>query len=343
MSFHDGCKAEVRFIMKELGYQVVEGPTFLLDNKNGVPLGNDRYNITQERADYIWDAYKDYFSQFDAIITSDTAPIARIFLRDDWKKPLLIWVCNRFDYADFGSQKDQKEPFPDPGYYNLIRSIPSRKNVALIYNTEFERMYAKLFRNVDVPGVIIQPTGWGRDEILVGGRNPQKEDDRMVFIPHYENEKQIKELRELLDKKSIPYFYKAGAWGGPYAIRNFRGVVHLPYAPSTIALFENLKVGLVYFIPSFRFFKQLLNKRDYWFQPQYNKEMLSLTEWYRKENQEIFVYFDSFSDLAKKIQNLNLENKRYDIEQFSFSHKEKQISLWKEIFKKLMDETIYVN
>ena len=42
------------------------------------------------------------FGKFDVIVTSDTAPLSRIFLQNNWKKPLIIWICNRFDYVDYG-------------------------------------------------------------------------------------------------------------------------------------------------------------------------------------------------------------------------------------------------
>ena len=66
-------------------------------------MGNAVYNIGHQRAETVWNRHKDYFDKFDVIVTSDTAPLSRIFLQNGWRKPLIIWVCNRFDYCDYAS------------------------------------------------------------------------------------------------------------------------------------------------------------------------------------------------------------------------------------------------
>jgi len=57
--------------------------------------------------------HKDYFDTFDVIVTSGTAPLHESFLQNGWTKPLIIWICNRFDYCDYASLDCN---FPDQEY-----------------------------------------------------------------------------------------------------------------------------------------------------------------------------------------------------------------------------------
>ena len=122
LNFHLGCSKDFEEVGKELGLDVTTWYVLAADlpreHFDGKTRGNAVYNISHERALNVWNKHKDYFETFDVIVTSDTAPLSRIFLQNGWKKPLLIWVCNRFDYYD-GETYDGK--FPDQEYYNLIR------------------------------------------------------------------------------------------------------------------------------------------------------------------------------------------------------------------------------
>ena len=50
-------------------------PNLVSGEFDGISSGNALYNVGHERAQNIWNKHKDYFNQFDAIITSDTAPL----------------------------------------------------------------------------------------------------------------------------------------------------------------------------------------------------------------------------------------------------------------------------
>ena len=115
LSFHLGCHNELLAISKELGFEI----TFL-EFTDGTP---SKYNVGHDRAEKYWNKHKDYFQQFDLIITSDTAPISRVFLQNSWEKKLIIWINNRFDYFDAASLDCD---FPDSEYYDLIKEAMCR-------------------------------------------------------------------------------------------------------------------------------------------------------------------------------------------------------------------------
>src|SRR5271154_4177159 len=112
LSFHKGCSKDFEYIAQQLDLDlsslfIQEQPSRWLDGKT---VGSAIYSIGHDRAAAIWEKHKNYFDQFDVIITSDTAPLARIFLQNKWSKPLIIWICNRFDYCDQASRDCN---FPD--------------------------------------------------------------------------------------------------------------------------------------------------------------------------------------------------------------------------------------
>ena len=113
ISFHHGCQNDLEYIAQQLKFDL-EFMTYSDDSVKG----SDIYNITHDRALNNWNKNKDYYNSFDIIITSDTVPLSRIFLQNNFKKKLIIWICNRFDYAH---QPDAKKiGFPDKEYFDLI-------------------------------------------------------------------------------------------------------------------------------------------------------------------------------------------------------------------------------
>ena len=77
ISFHHGCQNDIEYISERLGFELE-----FMKFTDGVTNNNELYNITRERAQNSWDNYKDYYNKFDCIITSDTAPISRVFLQN---------------------------------------------------------------------------------------------------------------------------------------------------------------------------------------------------------------------------------------------------------------------
>ena len=88
-------------------------------------------------------------------------------------------------------------------------------------------------------------------------------------------------------------------------LSQFKAVITLPYAWSTIAFFERIQLGMVQFVPSLFFLKKLCESGNYLFQPPFdndnpNFELLELSEWYCEENKNLMVFFDSWKDLYEK-------------------------------------------
>ena len=57
-----------------------------------------------------------------------------------------------------------------------------------------------------------------------------------------------------------------GRYNGPNDLAAFKGIIHIPYAWSNLAFFENIQSGLPYFIPSIEFMMQQLDAGNIWWQ-----------------------------------------------------------------------------
>jgi hypothetical protein len=89
ISHHIGCFRDQEYILNKLGFEVTNHKFY-----------DGTFQITEEVANDFWKNHKDQLNDFDYILTSDTAPLSRIFLenQDEFTGKLVIWVCNRFDY-----------------------------------------------------------------------------------------------------------------------------------------------------------------------------------------------------------------------------------------------------
>jgi hypothetical protein len=324
LSFHKGCINDFNYICEKLNYdcETLSYDKELNSNKELPPLQEkdcQQYNITHDRAEKYWNIYKEYFNKFDCIITSDTAPLSRIFLQNGWSKKLIIWVCNRFDYAH-GSNSG----FPDKEYYQLINDVKNRENIDIIPNTQFEIFYCK-HRGIDISkNKIIKPLGLtlniGDTKTIIKDKN------ETFFIPQYHNETIMCNLSEILNKYEIKNFNSRHQ--GLNDLIEFKGIITIPYAWSTWALFEYISLNMVVFLPSPKFLLSFFNL-NFWHQNRnYLKENLHLSEWYSNENKNFFIYFDSWEDLQNKVKHLDYDKKKRLAKEFGEKHKEKMLYRW---------------
>ena len=332
-TFNKGCAKEVEGIAKELSlsletwYIPALPPRFF----DGITSGNALYNIGHERAERIWNLHRSYFEQFDVIVTSDTAPLSRIFLQNGFSKKLVIWICNRFDYSDTESLDCN---FPDEEYYSLFEKATHQTNVSIIAYTAFEHYYAQS-KGIHTGSLIIAPCSVDPQEDPSHTAIPSHiVKENTFFLPPYHNELQYIDFSQLCRNLKIPNY--CGHYNGSADLKRFKGIIHLPYAWSNLALFENMALGIPYFVPSRTFFIKLASSGNYFHTESYtllNENLFDLSEWYSPENQEAFIYFDSWDDLKEKTESLPLDEQREKIRNHWNHHKEVMLSRWETVFK----------
>lgn len=314
VTYHTGCALNINYVCKQLNYNLE------------TQFANWNYNIGYNRANEVWGKYKDYYNSFDIIITSDTAPLSRIFLQNNFSKKLIVWICNRFDYYD-GATNDCN--FPDPEYYKLIKSSLNKENVKFVSYTKFEHEYALKYRNIDLGNLVIKPCSFAEasaNNLLLNNIDKKN----TFFIPNYHNDSIFMDLHKKCNDLNINSY--RGRYNGPLDLENFKGIIHIPYAWSNLALFENWFIGNVYFIPSKKFILELSKSGNFFWSPPFSINDLDLSEWYLPEYKDLFIYFDNWNDLKIKSNNLNLINDRKNkILEFSKLHNINTLNKWKEL------------
>ncbi len=331
ISFHEGCINEINFIAQQLQFSVTS--LFIHDlapkEFDGQSYGAALYNIGHTRALDIWNKHKTYFNQFDAVITSDTAPLARIFLQNNFSKPLIIWVCNRFDYADTSSLDCN---FPDEEYYQLLRNAYHKNTVFSIPYTAFESVYAA-GKNVFFNNEEIQPIGTFNVQDKTSSIPVNIDKSKTFFIPPYLNDAAMNLTQECARLDIMTY---RGRYNGPNDLKDFKGIIHIPYAWSNVAFFENIQLGLPYFIPSSTFINKLYNTGKLWWQNgNFLKNNYHFSEWYNEQHSEIITYFDSWDDLKQKIKSTDFAALRAKIQRYAENHCHNTLEKWRTVFDKL--------
>lgn len=331
LSYHSGCINDFEGVANELGLDLTSWNITRMDPYAFDPetKGNALYNIGHDRAARIFAHHRDFFESFDVILTSDTAPLSRIFLQNNWKKPLIIWICNRFDYYD-GASLDCN--FPDKEYYSLFKKATRQSNVRIAAYNDFERYYCKA-KGIDIGPLTIKPSIAKVNECTQSAIPGHVNKSQTFFLPPYHNETIFMNLAQKCAQLQIPCYN--GRYNGPDDLRGFKGIIHLPYAWSNLALFENMYLGIPYFIPTPEFVQKIHHNGSY-FIPNahyfFNLKLYSLTEWYGNDFKDIITYFNSWEDLVAKTQNIDFNALSEKIKARAIQHRSKTIHQWETLF-----------
>lgn len=315
ISHHLGCMRDHAYIYHTLGFQYEFWKFY-----------SSLFKITKDIANTIWNERKDYFNSFDYILTSDTAPISRIFMENinELKPKVVVWICNRFDY----------NMESDHSFYEIFNrvSINHKDKFKIIAYSDFESIYCG-YKAINDVSEIITPIGINPIELDIkidslDALNKNYTDDpnaklkynmnselyNKVFIPIYGNDNHFFNLNNILSSNSIECFN--GGYSHPSDLKQCKLMVTFPDAYSKLITFETIQNEIVVFLPSEDFLIQLHptcnNSRQYWFNNPFgklNSETIQLCEWYRYKNCR--VYFNSIEDLIFKIKTISVEEIEY--------------------------------
>ena len=314
---------------------------------------SSRYRFTATKAQCLWQRhrYAERLRGYDLVVVGDTMPLAWPLLLGGWpegggrrgagRRPrrLLLWVCNRFDYGAVG----------DDSWYAAVRGLASRPAVTVVSSTPLEWKYAQYVRGTPFPSPsVLRPSGAAApseppipDPVPVGIDRPST-----FFVLPKVNEAKLG-LAEALAARGLPVWtpgvWPSGMqqWGGPAAVAAFRAAVHVPYAPTTFALYEHAQAGLLTFLPSAALMLRLYEARGLFFQATRHdfvttgrgtepltEGMLSATEWYDAANAACFVYFDSMDDLVSKLRETDYAARRRQLREWAEEHTNTTLRRW---------------
>jgi len=322
VTFHRGCQYDIEYLCRELGLDL---ETLYFHDYAADIYRSNRYKITEQRAEAWWRDKKDYYQSFDLIITSDTAPLSRIFLQhiDELRPELIVWICNRFDYA---IEQDLEYP-------RLLDEAAQHKRIKLIPNTEIERIYCKA-RGVRVTEPTIKPLGHripGREMLPPQDACYMEEADFETgfYVPTYHNETKFMNLHRYCSSLGVKTFH--GIHRGADSLKRFKATIHIPYAWSTWAFFESLALNVPYLVPTERFLAEMQARPSFWFQTDFDEQLLNISEWYCPEHRDFLTYFDNWDDLAAKAAHTDWAKARERTALFAKDHHDRTIESWRAV------------
>lgn len=338
LTLHKGCYNEIQYVFTKLGHDITS--MYFTDGEYSLEHGGDTiFRVSHERAQKVWELYKDYFYQFDGIITSDTCPISRPFLQNRWDRILIIWVCNRFDYI-------MPPEHIDPEYFQLIRDVRSWPLRRIFGFTEVEKIWARHLRNVELEDLVIRPQG--KNLMSEGLRKTYSPFDPVgnretIYVPLYGNETNMMDLRGKIEE--LGFSAESVKFSHVSELLKYKAVVTIPYGWSTLTLFERMQLGIVCFVPSLRFITQMFNEaehphRKWWFQPPFyleHPERLKDSEWYCEYHRDIFVYFDSWDDLSWRLRTTDYESMTAKLLEHGAKHEQLVLEQWREVMRPFED------
>ena len=290
LGFHKGLRYELEGVACKLGVSI-DFESFPDEGR----CSNTKYNVDTDHARLIWERHGSrWLASYDVIITSDTAPIARVFLEHvhhHWThkagKRIIIWVCNRFDYHHIqdtpvgtASEATTQSHFPEPEFYALYAraangSLGTQVSV-LAYNA-FETYYAS-FKGMHIHEPVLRPSGLKSTDACLppGSSLPSREfgdwstDDlsQVLFLPPRSNDKIMEgqcvylglacfrgsqplvsvhswSVQDWQHETHAPILYHDAR-----ELEHFKGVLHIPYAWSTLAFWEFLQVCFMCLVKS---------------------------------------------------------------------------------------------
>ena len=317
LSHHYGCMKDHQYVCDQLGLEL----TNKLSIWNQI-LERDQYVITKDYGNSVWQQNKTYFNGFDYIITSDTAPLSRIFLEnlDQFEGQLIVWVCNRFNY----------EMTQDKEYHTLINESAKKDNVKVIPYTEFERTWAAACGDKPLSEDESQDLiGFGGDygEELTGGD---------ILVSRYHN--------DTLFQDTVKLFRSYGLSADSCKYKGHKGLVELatkydayfilPEQYSKLAAFEMMNIGLPVILPSEELIMHLSRIPNYWFGSGLYKDTVGTCEWYNEYFDKFAVYIDDFSEIPEALNTVkeHKEQIRAIMAECSKTHQEKTLDQWRKIY-----------
>ena len=329
LTLHRGCANDFKSMIANVKKDIELKTIFIHDiphrPKNIQEL--NQANVVE----WIWMQCQNDLTSADFIVTSDTAPLARVLWlhRQDIKAKVIVWVCNRVDYFS---------PQPNP-YFQQVTQANELQSMSQHFSqyaqTPYEMIYAGPRQKIQWNG-IIRPMGTLPSEEFVS--RPTR---KSVFIGAQHNDAIAINLREIVK----PWIEQAGLtiaeptrYINPVDLSEYQAVIHVPYAASNLALFEALSHGIPQLLPSVKFLETLAHKKvpgirykDNFFLPGPIHDIHHI-EWYQPEFQSCFLQFDRWEDIPSLLNSEKLMEHRNKIQRIAKGHKERTLEQWKLIF-----------
>lgn len=355
-SFHVGTSNEMAWLGEHLGIQMNIGG-FGAHTEVGEDGTCDPLRFSNARVATIWEDAElaRRLESYKGIISTDTSHAIYPFLKNErfHSKPLILWITNRYDYCGVRDPVlDENDLFD---FLNAMEEAACcKENVYFVaaHDSEIEYAHVKFPKMNTSRWRTIYPIGhqssWLKDvmakEVPDTVRDAKPfQSDKLCIFPAFNEAGIVKEYQEKLQTRGIAFQdLNMRKYGGPRGLSIMcKAVLHVPYSPNTMALWENVQIGNVFFLPTPELAMKLMrDRRSNYFQMsggldlqrELTEDFLRRTEWWREDRRPLFEYFDSPEDLAHKFLHTDFAEKRRRMRKYMDDHEQAQLAKWRALF-----------
>lgn len=277
---------DVQHIFQDLGHTVsrasLSGHNWVIDSNNGgitYPSRRNWRQIGPKMVEKFYRKYKDKLAGYDGFVHSFPPAFALLF--EPFEKPVVTVTCTRFDY-----------PTVPSNYSWLVqglRRMTASGQLTSVANNLLDKFYVERFLGIETVHISslcnymnVKKTGPQYPEFLLWTRGGQKFRSSKVS-----NEFSIEKK---YDRETI---------------RDYAGVVHLPYNLSVMSAFEHYWQNIPMYFPSQSFQKNLFHTDGFSLTEvlfpdsalYFDENLIGLADWYDVNNFSAVRHFDSFENL----------------------------------------------
>lgn len=328
ISHHIGCFRDQQYVLNELGMEVTNHKFY-----------NGTFKITEQIANDFWKGHKDQLNDFDYILTSDTAPLSRIFLenQDEFTGKLVIWVCNRFDYR----MEDQGK------FYQLFSKAEENPNIKIVPYSYFEKVWCtkkgtNLMDHMHIPpcGVnLVKDEGNIPESAYFDKMYGKKSElpDGDVYIPIYHNDNIFFKMGDFLRGKGMTVYN--GGFRFIDQLKKYKAFVTMPDAFSKFLCFELIHAGIPVILPSKDLLFNLSRRHNYFYNIEgsggshlLQMDWIDWCEWYDPNLTDCRFYFNDFNEIPDIVNSIDRKSMEESFQKGSKYLKDKSLNLWKNFY-----------
>ena len=267
-------------------------------------------HLTQADDIFLQYTSREDFQKYNTLIFTDICMYARPFLQniDNHSLNIIVYVTNRFDWGAWYNG--------DANYNALYSTVSRHPRVRFIADNRYDQYYAGTLYDIRFSTNDIVRLTPKISDFIPGKMFLHNCKlfiyNRGTFIRYYGDN--LKNIEYDVYGYDGYQRYKDEAH-----IAEYMGFLHLPYQTNIQSLWENLGHQIIYFLPSKSFLLNIIFESWYYWEEKFLKPVdlilksVELSEWYQLEHAELFVYFNSWEDLAIKYE-YYLENNNELIE-----------------------------
>tara|TARA_R110001583_G_scaffold194636_1_gene366034 strand:+ start:1422 stop:2504 length:1083 start_codon:yes stop_codon:yes gene_type:complete len=355
LDLHISVIADIKSIFNDLGHQIddwtLSGHAWAFGRqRDRVEVINHTNwkDIDQNICNAFYKRYKDELSQYDGFICTYAPSFSLLF--EKFNKPIIMISPIRYEAPFWNDSKKWN------WYNNFLKEKIDSGQIIPVANNKFDKQYCEMFTGKvwqHIPSLC---------EYTKAPYNPEREN--YIYSSLLPVETMGYDNLIIPKNRALPQGYD---WKD---LSKFKGIVHIPYCPSTMSIFENYTSSIPMFFPSYKFMLMLrdaygkngvLNQMSWrevnnlkpgsiipfdnkagtitdinnYGNINDEKEWIKLSDFYDEEWMPFIQYFDSFSDLKYLLRTTNTQEISDNMKSFNELRKEIVYKSWKEILENI--------